>query len=169
MKSFVAIDVETANNHPTSICAIGAVKVVDGAVVEKFYELVRPEPDYFNRYFSERIHGIHPKDVEDARCFAAVWCDVDRIIGDLPLVAHNKQFDEGCVRAAFRMQGMDYPDYEFRCTLQKARRTIPRQMCRSYSLPSLCDFFGIPFSNHHNALADAVAAAKLAKVLFADD
>ncbi len=67
------------------------------------------------------------------------------------------------------MYGMDYPDYPFYCTLQKARRTIPRQMCRSYALPSLCDFFGIPFYDHHNALADAEAAAKLAKVLFASD
>ena len=169
MNSFVAIDVETANNHPTSICSIGAAKVENGSLTERFYELVKPEPEYFNRYFSERIHGITPADVENARNFSAVWRDVNRFIGNLPLIAHNKQFDEGCIKAAFRMYGMDYPDYPFYCTLQKARRTIPRQMCRSYSLPSLCDFFGIPFYDHHNALADAEAAAKLAKVLFATD
>ena len=43
MENFVAIDVETANNHPSSICAIGAVKVVGGVIVERFYELVKPE------------------------------------------------------------------------------------------------------------------------------
>lgn len=170
MKDFVAIDVETANNYPSSICAIGAVRVVDGRIADSFYELVKPEPEYFNRYFTERVHGISIADVEDARNFKEVWTDLhDRVIGGLPLVAHNKTFDEGCVRAAFRVYGMEYPDYRFYCTMQKARRTIPRQMCRSYSLPSLCDFFAMPFSNHHNALADAEGAARLACVLFAGD
>ncbi len=170
MRDFVAIDVETANNHPTSICAVGAIKIVDGCIDCKFYEMVKPEPEYFNRYFTEHVHGISIIDVEDARNFKEVWTDLHNlIIGDLPLVAHNKKFDEGCIMAAFRMYGMDYPDYKFYCTLQKARRTIPRQMCSSYSLPSLCNFFAIPFGNHHNALADAEGAAKLACVLFSDD
>ena len=56
MENFVAIDVETANNHPSSICAIGAVKVVGGVIVERFYELVKPEPEYYFRHFTENIH-----------------------------------------------------------------------------------------------------------------
>ena len=50
MKPFVAIDVETANNQPSSICAIGAVKVVDGIIVDRFYELVKPEPKVCRAY-----------------------------------------------------------------------------------------------------------------------
>ncbi|MBD5317594.1 MAG: 3'-5' exonuclease [Bacteroides sp.] len=162
MNSFVAIDVETANNHPTSICSIGAVKVVDGLITDTFYELVKPEPDYYFRHFTENIHGIGRADTEDARCFAEVWADVDSFLEGLPLVAHNKAFDEKCIRAAHRCYGMDYPDYEFHCTLVTARRTIPRQLCPSFSLPNLCSFLGIPFDNHHNALADAEACAKIA-------
>lgn len=166
MDSFVAIDVETANNEPSSICAIGAVKVVDGLIVDRFYELVKPEPEYFYSYFTREIHGIGPADVEDARCFAYVWRDLEKMIGKLPLVAHNKRFDERCIRAAHRVYGLDYPDYPFYCTLEKARRTIPRALLSSFSLPSLCDFMGIPFNNHHNALADAEACAKIAITLF---
>lgn len=165
MDNFVAIDVETANAEPTSVCAIGAVKVVDGVITDRFYELVKPEPDYFYRYFTEAIHGIGPEDVEDARGFNEVWRDVDRLIGDLPLVAHNKAFDEKCIRACHRCYSMDYPDYPFLCTLQKSRRTIPRSLIGSHSLPVVCDFLGIPFSNHHNALADAEACAKIAMTL----
>ena len=44
MNSFIAIDVETANYSPSSICAIGAVKVVDGVIVDSRYSLVNPEP-----------------------------------------------------------------------------------------------------------------------------
>ncbi len=158
MDNFVAIDVETANNHPESICAIGAVKVFDGVIVDRFYELVKPEPEYYFRHFTENIHGIGRKDTENARTFDKVWRDIDcNLIGSLPLVAHNKAFDERCIRTAHKCYGMDYPEYPFYCTLQKSRVTIPRQLIGSYSLPYLCDFLGIPFYNHHNALADAVA------------
>jgi len=44
MDNFVAIDVETANYQPTSICAIGAVKVINGCITDRFYELVNPNP-----------------------------------------------------------------------------------------------------------------------------
>lgn len=165
MDNFVAIDVETANNHPSSICAIGAVKVVDGYIVDRFYELVRPEPDFYFRYFTENIHGIGPEDTNSARNFADVWADLALIIGTLPLVAHNKRFDERCIKKAFKTYGMDYPEYDFYCTLEKARRTIPRQLCGSFSLPCIAEFLGIPFYNHHNALADAEACAKIAMTL----
>ncbi|MBD5226094.1 MAG: 3'-5' exonuclease [Bacteroidales bacterium] len=165
MDNFVAIDVETANNHPESICAIGAVKVKDGVIVDRFYELVKPEPEYYFRYFTEEIHGISRDMTENAPTFDRVWRRLQPIIGNLPLVAHNKAFDEKCIKAAHRVYQMDYPDYPFFCTLATARRTIPRAFCHSFSLPAVCDFLGIPFCNHHNALADAEACAKIAIAL----
>ena len=165
MNDFVAIDVETANNHPESICAIGAVKVKDGCIVDRFYELIKPEPEYYFRYFTESIHGIGASDTENARTFDKVWRDIHPWLEGLPLVAHNKAFDEKCIKAAHRVYQMDYPDYIFLCTLIYARQHIPRQLCGSVSLPHLCDFMGIPFNNHHNALADAEACAKIAMTL----
>lgn len=165
MDNFVAIDVETANNHPSSICSIGAIKVRDGVIVDRFYELVKPEPEYYFSYFTNCIHGIGREDTEDARTFDVVWRDIDKWIEGMPLIAHNKKFDEGCIRAAHKVYGMDYPDYIFMCTLESARRTIPRAMCGSFSLPHLCEFLGIPFDNHHNALADAEGCAKIAMAL----
>ena len=165
MENFVAVDVETANKEPESICAIGAVKVINGIITERFYELVKPEPEYYSRYFTEQVHGIDRRMTENAPTFDVVWRRLHKIIGHLPLVAHNKAFDEKCIRAAFRTYGMDYPDYTVLCTVQKARRTIPRSLCPSFSLPYLCDFLGIPFCNHHNALADAEACAKIAMAI----
>ena len=46
MRNFVAVDVETANENPSSICAIGAVKVIDGIVTDSRYSLICPEPNY---------------------------------------------------------------------------------------------------------------------------
>lgn len=76
MDNFIAIDVETANNQPTSICAIGAVLVIDGIIKSTFYELVRPEPNWYIRYFSTSIHGIYPNDTENCSGFSlcgVVW------------------------------------------------------------------------------------------------
>lgn len=165
MDNLVAIDVETANYEPSSICSIAAVQVTDGHITERFYELVRPEPNWYIPKFTNSVHGISRADTDGARCFAEVWSDLSSLIGNRPLVAHNKSFDQRCIKAAFRVYQMDYPDYTFLCTLEKARRVIPKSICASKSLPALCEFLGIPFYNHHNALADAEACAKIAMTL----
>ena len=102
MDNFVAIDVETANNHPESICAIGAVKVSGGVITDRFYELVKPEPEYYFRHFTENIHGIDRSMTENSPTFDIVWNRLKPVIGNLPLIAHNKAFDEKCIRAARR-------------------------------------------------------------------
>lgn len=47
MKDFVAIDFETANFEQSSICSMGIVIVKDGELVDNFYSLVRPIPNYY--------------------------------------------------------------------------------------------------------------------------
>lgn len=166
MNDFVAIDFETANNYPTSICAIGAVKVIGGEIVDSVYRLVKPEPNFYFRYFTESIHGIGRDDTDDAPTFDVVWNnELKDFIGNLPLVAHNKNFDEKCLRATCMCYRLDYEENPFYCTLQAARRKIPRGFLKSYSLPYVCEALAIPFHHHHNALADAEACAKLAIVL----
>ena len=60
MKNFVAIDFETANYEPTSICSVGLVVVRGGEITQRMHRLVCPEPDYYIRRFSEQVHGIYP-------------------------------------------------------------------------------------------------------------
>lgn len=173
MNDFIAIDVETANNEPTSVCAIGAVLVKDGAVACTFYRLVKPEPDWYIRYFSTSIHGIYPSDTENCPGFATVWESMTEAFAPygvdmetIPFVAHNKSFDERCIRACHRMYQMTWPDNPFYCTLSAARRSIRRaDIGGSYSLPYVSNYLGIPFKDHHNAQADALACAKIAMCL----
>ncbi len=165
METFVAIDVETANGKRTSICAVGAVKVIDGVITDRFYRLVRPLPNYYYSYFTREIHGIGPDDTAHAPTFAGIWPELHDFIGNLPLVAHNKAFDQTCLRQTAKAYGIEFPDLPFLCTLVKARSTFPRQLCPSFSLPYLAEFLGIPFDNHHNALADAEACAKIAMTI----
>ena len=165
MENFVAIDVETANFEPTSVCSIGAVKVKNGVIVDQLYRLVKPEPEYYLRRFTTQIHGIGKADTENEPVFSEVWAEFDEFIEGLPLVAHNKKFDQKCIEACLRCYRMDHLYYRFYCTLEASRRKIPRSVCGSYSLPAVCNFLGIPFFNHHDALADARAAAQIAMVL----
>lgn len=163
MDNFIAIDVETANYEPMSICSIGAVKVVDGVIVDRRYSLVKPEPEWYSRG-CVAVHGITDEMTWDAPTFGRVWTDWQEWLNGFTLVAHNAAFDHRCIAAACRVYGLESPD-EFLCTLTAARRTIPRGVCGSRSLDSLCDFFGISLINHHNALDDAEACAKLALIL----
>ena len=60
MKDFVAIDFETANYEPTSICSVGLVVVRGGEITQSMHRLVCPEPDYYIRRFSGRyLRGSH--------------------------------------------------------------------------------------------------------------
>ena len=112
MRDFAAIDFETANNERSSVCSVGIVIVRNGEIADSFYSLIQPEPNYYN-YWCSQVHGLCCDDTDEAPIFPDVWKQVEPLIEGLPLVAHNKPFDEGCLKAVFRVYQMDYPDYEF--------------------------------------------------------
>ena len=164
---FAAIDFETANECPSSVCSVGVVIVRDGAVVDSFYSLIHPEPEYY-QWFCMRVHGLCPEDTEDAPVSPAVWAKIAPLIEGLPLVAHNSPFDEGCLKAAFRVYRMDYPDYEFFDTLRASRRYFGRDL-PNHQLQTVAAACGYNLTRHHHALADAEACAAIALKILSDD
>ena len=68
MRDFAAIDFETANNERTSVCSVGVVIVRNGEIVDTFYSLIQPEPNYYN-YWCSQVHGLSREDTEDAPVF----------------------------------------------------------------------------------------------------
>ena len=161
MRDFAAIDFETANSERTSICSVGAVIVRDGEKAETFYSLIKPEPDYYS-YWCSQVHGLTSKDTQDAPLFPEVWKQIEPLIEGLPLVAHNKSFDESCLKAAFRCYRMEYPDYEFHCTCLASRRVFG-QTLPNHQLHTVAARCGYQLHNHHHALADAEACAWIAR------
>lgn len=159
MDNFAAIDFETANNERTSVCSVGVVIVRNGEVVDRFYSLIHPEPDYY-LYWNTRVHGLTEEDTARAPVFSEVWKQIAPKIEGLPLVAHNKAFDESCLKAVFRTYCMDYPDYKFYCTYQASRKL---KGLRNHQLHTVAAFCGFDLKNHHHALADAEACAWIAK------
>ena len=57
MRDFAAIDFETANNERSSVCSVGVVIVKNGEIVDSFYSLIQPEPNYYN-YWCSQVHGL---------------------------------------------------------------------------------------------------------------
>jgi DNA polymerase-3 subunit epsilon len=159
MRDFVAIDFETANSHRESVCSVGIVVVRDGVVQDTFSELIRPAPNYYSHWATD-IHGIGYFDTAEAQEFPDVWARIVPLIEGLPLVAHNSPFDEGCLRRVHEHYGMEYPGYEFHCTCRMSRKAFPD--LPNHRLPTVARHIGFDFKNHHNALADAEACARIA-------
>ena len=160
MKDFAAIDFETANSERSSVCSVGVVIVRDGEIVDSFYSLIKPEPDYYN-YWCQRVHGLCSRDTDGAPVFPDVWAKIEPMIAGLPLVAHNARFDEGCLKAAFKVYRMDYPDYEFLDTLWASRKHFGRNL-PNHQLQTVSAACGYDLARHHHALADAEACAAIA-------
>ena len=162
MKDFAAIDFETANNERSSVCSVGVVIVRNGEIVDSFYSLIQPEPNYYN-FWCSQVHGLCREDTEEAPVFPDVWKQIMPKIEGLPLVAHNKMFDEGCLRSVFQVYQMDYPDYEFYDTLAASRQQMPE--LTNHQLHTVAAACGYDLKNHHHALSDAEACAWIAREL----
>lgn len=160
MKTFAAIDFETANGERSSVCSVGIVIVRDGIVVEKIHKLIKPYPNYYAS-FCTNVHGMTAKDTEHAPDFPTVWQEIVPLIDGLPLVAHNSAFDEGCLKAVYRSYRMTYPDYRFYCTCLAARRHFKKAL-PNHRLPTVAAYCGYSLERHHHALADAEACAAIA-------
>ncbi len=160
MDKFAAIDFETANWQRTSVCSVGVVVVEKGEIVDKFYSLIHPRPDFYSRR-NTQIHGLTRADTEEAPEFPTVWREVIPMIKGMPLVAHNSLFDEGCLKAVYALHEMSYPDYKFLCTYRQARKKI--KGLANYQLQTVAASCGYKLLNHHHALADAEACAWIAR------
>lgn len=117
----------------------------DGVVTDRIYELIKPEPNYYN-YWNTRVHGLTNEDTDNSPIFPDVWNLIAPRFEGLPLVAHNSPFYSGCLRAAFKKYRMDYPDYEFHCTLKAARKLFKN--IANHRLRTVAMHCGYNLTNH---------------------
>lgn len=153
MKNFTALDFETANASRSSVCSIGLAKVVNGEIDRTYYSLVNPCERFDARNIA--VHGIRPKDVEDAPSFAHIFDEVMAFIGDDPIVAHFAQFDINVLRGTADKHRLTLPNNPYFCSCMLAKSVLTLS---SNKLNVVAGHFDFTF-NHHNALEDAVACA----------
>lgn len=151
--SYVALDVETANDFRGSICSIGLVKFQDGTIVDTYYTLINPETSFDT--FNISIHGIKPEDVADAPTFPEVRQDIFDFIGSDVVVCHFAQFDMGALNDVYNKYQLDYDDIKYICSYRLAKVAMPGQL--NYKLKNLSKTLNIQL-DHHNALSDAKAS-----------
>lgn len=159
MKSFAAIDFETANHIRSSVCSVGVVIVENGTITDRIYSLIKPNPNFYS-YWNTEIHGIDYWDTIESHLFPEVWKGVAQRISNLPLVAHNSPFDKSCLKEAHKLYEMPYPEYQFYCTYRTAKKAFPDLI--NHQLDTVSSYIGYELLDHHNALADAEACARIA-------
>ena len=154
---YIVFDVETPNAKNDRMSSIGIVAVENGKIIDEFYSLVNPET-YFNS-FNVALTGISEKDVKNAPAFPEIFEKIKPIFESGLIVAHNAQFDMGVLSKCLRDYGILWKSSApYLCTCKLAR-SLNLPTCNN-KLDTLCSYFGIEL-DHHNALSDARATAKL--------
>lgn len=163
MNTFAALDFETANQHRSSVCSVGLVFVENGLVVDKYYELIKPVPNFYS-YWNTQVHGLVADDTDYAAEFPELWLDLSKRLKNMPLVAHNSMFDEGCLKAVLQVYHLPLHQNPFFCTYRKSKALFPH--LPNHKLPTVSQYLGYHLETHHNALADAEACAHIALQVF---
>lgn len=162
MTSYVCFDLETTGLSPDKdeIIEIGAVKVIEGKVVDRFMRLIKPD-----QRISEivtGITGISNEMVATAGPTDRIVFDFLQFCEDYPILGHNLMFD---YRFMCRYAKKYYMNFEKTGidTLKIARKVLSELPSRS--LESLCDHYGIVNGSAHRAYHDALATAKIYQTL----
>lgn len=156
--TFVVFDIETTGFSAAEdrIIEIGAVKITDGAVVDRFSTFVNPEvPIPFE--IQQLTHITDDMVLEAPKIEEALPAFLD-FVGESALVAHNAGFDVGfieqnCVRLG-RSRTFTSVD-----TVGLARVLLPT--LSKYKLNIVAKALNISLENHHRAVDDAAATAEI--------
>lgn len=158
MSGFAIIDLETtgfAFNHTDRVCEVGVVLLdPDGQREHAWTTLVNPQRDLG----AQHVHGIDATDARVAPLFGDIVGELTELLVGRVLVAHNSAFDTAFLVAEYARAGwpLDLTHEMTLCTMRLAS-----QFGAPAKLGACCDFFGVPLSDAHAALADAEAAAAL--------
>ncbi|MEG1311586.1 MAG: PolC-type DNA polymerase III, partial [Romboutsia sp.] len=155
-QSFVVFDLETTgfSNTNDKITEIGAVKIENFKVVDKFSELINPQKDI--SYKIQELTGITNDMVADKPTIEEVLPKFIEFIGDSVLVAHNAEFDMGFIIEKCRQQNIQFSNKSVD-TLTLSRILLPD--LKRHRLNVVAKALGITLLNHHRAIDDAQATA----------
>lgn len=151
--NFIALDVETANSDPKSICQIGLAVFENGVVVDTWKSLINPNVEFDG--INIAIHGIEPKHVKNAPSIEEVRSQLEKIISD-KTVATYTAFD----RVAFN-KNFDDLNWDWLDVALVVRRTWEEVAYRGYGLANICSMLDIRMDHHHDALSDAICAGRI--------
>ena len=158
-REFVIFDVETTGLSSVydTIIEIGAVKMKNGEVLERFDKFINPHHPLSEQTIN--LTSITDEMVSAADDEDGVIKQFQDFYGDRPLCGHNVQFDVGFVNAALRRAGLSEITQPVVDTLEVSRLLHPEQ--NRHTLDSLAKKYNVSLEHHHRANQDAEATGYL--------
>lgn len=155
---YVVFDLETTGFSPETnrIIEIGAVKVLNGKIVDKFSTFVNPQVPIPFRI--EQLTSINDSMVIDAPVIADILPEFMKFCEGCVMVAHNADFDMSFIKK--NCQRLDIP-----CkptivdTVALARVLLPN--LNRFKLDTVAKALGVSLENHHRAVDDAGCTAEI--------
>ena len=156
---FTVFDIETTglSREKDKITEIGAVKIKDGKIIDKFSTFVNPEMPISEEI--TKLTGITNEMVKDAPTIKEILPEFMKFFSNGILVAHNASFDTGFIRKAAEVYGYGDIDNTVVDTLELAR-TLLKDL-KKHKLDMVCERLGVSLNGHHRAVNDAQATAEV--------
>ena len=154
---YTVVDIETTGTDAINdkITEIGAVKIINGKILEEFHTLVNPQVPIPERIIE--LTGIDDNLVKDSPIIDDVYADFFKFISGTTFVAHNSDFDFKFLSVVGKKLGYILTNNVVD-TLELSRKKLP--FLKRHKLNIVCEHYGITF-HHHRALSDAYATAEL--------
>lgn len=155
---FVVFDLETTGLNPQKdkITEIGAVKIKEGKVISRFSAFVNPGITIPS--FIVKLTGITDEMVMEAPPIEQALNEFMEFIEGTVLVAHNANFDVSFIKHNAKLMGEKIRN-PYIDTLELCRKMFPE--LGKYKLNIVAKHLGIELENHHRAVDDSMATAKI--------
>lgn len=156
--TYVVFDIETTGFNPqkNNIIEIGAIKVENGSITDRFSTYVNPkEPIPFR---ITQLTTITDKMVEDAPFITEVLPEFLKFCEGCALVAHNAKFDTGFIRQKAKDLGIE-TDFTYLDTMHMAQALLPE--LGKFRLDNVAKALKVSLEHHHRAVDDAECTAEI--------
>ena len=156
--TYVVFDLETTgfSSVKDKIIEIGAVKVENGEITDKYSTFVNPKIPIPFRI--TQLTSITDEMVMNAPDIEVILPQFLEFVGDAVLVAHNASFDVSFIEENCRNQGVE-PDFTSVDTVGLARVLLPT--LSKFKLNVVAKALNISQEHHHRAVDDARVTAEI--------
>ncbi|KYH35797.1 DNA polymerase III PolC-type [Clostridium tepidiprofundi DSM 19306] len=156
--SFVVFDLETTgfSSENNKIIEIGAVKIKNGEIIDRFSELVTPKENI--PYTITELTGITNSMVKDCRTISDILPEFMEFSKGAVLVAHNASFDISFIKKNCEKLKIDFKA-SILDTIPLCKFVYPE--LKKYKLNIVAKHLNISLENHHRAVDDAKATAEI--------
>jgi len=157
-ESFVVFDLETTgfSSENNKIIEIGAVKIKNGEIIDRFSELVNPKENI--PYNITELTGISNSMVKDCRTIRDILPEFMEFSKGAVLVAHNASFDISFIKKNCERLKIDFKA-SILDTIPLCKFVYPE--LKKYKLNIVAKHLNISLENHHRAVDDAKATAEI--------